>query len=140
MKDKKVRLLFTGKDKLEFRLTKNPLTRPWESPKPTGKALSDAKNDLEREQILKHPSYSESEVVTLKPGINEFKNEEWAEYLYAQLGQPDTGGSVDIGGGRFIDVENKNVLIEVDEKGDEITNHFWPKYRRPVSLGYKKDE
>ena len=136
---KKIRLLYRGKDNLEFRMTSNPITRTYASPKPTGKAVSEAKNDLEREAIRRHPSYSISEVITLKPGINEFTNAEQAEYLFNQLGQSDEGGSVDVGGGRYVNVQNKQILEEVNEEGEVIKDNLWVKYRRPISLNYKQE-
>lgn len=132
-----IKLLYKGKVPLEFRLTEKPVSRPYASPMPTGKALSAAKDDREREEILRHPDYSESRVFTLKPGLNEFKNEEWAEYLYSQLGQPDEGGSVDVGGGRSVRIVNKQILVEVDDKGNEKKDNLWVKYRRPASLNYQ---
>lgn len=124
----------TSKQKFEFRLTKNPVSNPAASPEPTGKRVEDAKDENERRLILKHTNYSESEVVYLRPGINEFKNEEHAEYLYSQLGNPEDGGIVPISANKSYEVVNKNIVLEVDAEGNEIKDHLWLKYRKPIGV------
>ena len=129
-----VRLLNTSEQKFEFRLTKNPVSNPASSPEPTGKRLSDAKDANEAQLISKHPSYSESEVVYLRPGINEFKNEEHAEYFYSQLGNPEDGGIVPISANKSYEVTNRNIVLEVDAEGKEVRDNLWLKYRKPVGV------
>lgn len=122
---------------MEFRLTKNPITKPSQNSKPEGKGLDDLdpqKPDyrVQREKILKHPNYSASELVVLKPGLNKFENNEQAEYLYQMLGNPEVGGYIPHTDGSKEVITNENVLIEVDKDGNEIKDNLFKKYRRQV--------
>lgn len=139
-----IKLKYLGTDKIEFRMTKKPISNRQASPAPTGKKISDLdQNDpnykIEREKILSHPNYSESELVVLKPGINVFENEEHAEYLYEQLGNPEVGGYMTYTDGTQDKVVNKNILIEVDEKGNEVKDNLFKKYRQPLRMAHIKN-
>lgn len=120
----------------KFVFTKNPITAPFQNPQPTGKDLDTLDPDddkLEIQQILKHPNYSPAEEFVLKPGINKIENEEWAEYIYAQLGNPEEAGQF-IPGNPRTNVINKNIILEVDKDGNEIKDHFYRKYRMPAMV------
>jgi len=134
-------LNYKGEDRLEFKMTQHPITNPQESPSPTGKFLSDLdpndpKYKLQKAEILNHPNYSMSETVALKPGINKYENEEHAEYLYKILGNPEVGGVVVFADGEREPIKNRNILFEVDEKGAEIRDHFYKKYRMPIRMAH----
>lgn len=109
-------------------MTEHPITKPFQSPTPTGIKLSDELSSLEYDEIKNHPKYSSSEEVILKPGINEFKNDEQAEYFYSVLGQADNGGVI-YSGNQAVQIQNNNFILEVDEKGNEIKSNLWKKYR-----------
>ncbi|MDP1729384.1 MAG: hypothetical protein Q8L27_04230 [archaeon] len=108
-------------------MTKNPITKPWQSPMPTGKRMQDL-DEREQEEVREHKNYSPSEDIELNPGINEFKNNEHAEYFYFSLGNPDNGGIV-LAGNSAIPIQNKNFVFEVDKNGEEIKENLWVKYR-----------
>lgn len=122
----------------EFRLTNCPINNPQASPMPTGKRLEDLDEKSpryiqQRDEILKHPNYSSSRTIVLEPGINEFKNEEHAEYLYKILGNPDVGGTIPFGIGEKRAIVNKNWLIEVDKDENEVKDNLFLKYRQNVA-------
>lgn len=124
-------------EKLEFRLTKTPISNTQASPSPTGKKIGDldpkaVNYSVEKKAILNHPNYSDNEVITLKPGLNKFENEEHAEYLYKILGNPENGGVVTYSDGTEGRIINKNILIQVDEKGEEVKGELYKKYRQPL--------
>ena len=125
----------TSEKTYEMRMTKNPITNPQQSPRPTGKSLDelDPKSATyvnDKNAILKHPNYSESKVIYLEPGINKFENNEHAEYLYQTLGQPDDAGKEWVGQTQVQATPNHNFVIEVNEKGEEIRTNLWNKYRK----------
>jgi len=121
-----IKLLYEKEKTLEFRLTKNPMTRPQQSPEPLGFKVDDLDpNEPDTaEKISKtknHFNYSETELVLLKKGVNTFENEEHAEYLYYTLGNPVSGGTVPLGHGQVASVENNNVIHEVEEVEEKDT-------------------
>lgn len=134
-----IRLQNLSTKKFEFKLTKNPVKLPQQSPQPTGKLPEDAENSIEKETILNHPYYSECETVIVKPGLNELENDEQAEYIYMTLGNPEEAGSVPLGANRWQEIKNRNIIIEVDEKGKEIRDHFFAKYRNPLGAQTVKE-
>jgi len=116
-------------------MTETPISNPQACPAPTGKFVSDldpAARDykIEKEKILSHPNYSESETIVIKPGINKIENDEQAEYLYKTIGNPEDGGMVTFSDGDSERIINQNVLFEVDEDGKEIKDNFYKKYRQ----------
>lgn len=123
-----IRLLNKSKKTFKFRLTDYPITKPQQSPMPTGKKF-DQLTESEQEKVLKHPDYSKSTEVDLVPGVNEFKNDEWAEYFYKELGQVEEGGFVEFAGGSKYHVVNENIVIEIDKDGKEIRENLFRKYR-----------
>lgn len=132
-----ITLFYKGNKPLSFNLTRNPMTNRRQSPKPEGKGLEDLdpqdpNYQADKQKILKHPQYSPSETVVLKPGLNKFENEEQAAYLYEMLGNPEVGGYIPLSDGSHIEIQNENVLIEVDEKGEEIKDNLFKKFRQPM--------
>lgn len=120
-----IKLIYEGEKTLEFKLTMTPISNPQESPEPLGYSIESldpkaADYKQKRDLTLNHFNYSENETVLLKPGINEFENEEQAEYLYRELGNPVDGGSIPVGGGKTASVVNNNVLHEVEEVEEEV--------------------
>lgn len=135
------RLKYEGTKKFTITMTKTPISNPQASPSPTGVFIdkldpSDPKYLLNKDEILRHANYSESEDVTLKPGINEFENDEQAEYFYKILGNPEEGGTIRVGVNSEVRITNRNILIEVDAKGEEVkgAGSFWEKYRKAKVL------
>lgn len=128
-----------------MRMTNNPITQPQQSPAPTGKRLDSldpkaADYQLEKSKILNHPNYSTSKMVTLEPGLNDFKNEEHAEYFFKQLGNPEDGGVRPMGNKTVKVITNKNFVWEVEavdkpEKGESayktVKGPWFEKYRQP---------
>ena|SRR3990167_2486373 len=137
--------LFNNSDKeFSFTLTEHPITNVRESPTPTGvkiEELDPTKSNYrqKKEEILNHLYYSPTSIVMLRMGVNDFENEEWAEYIYQTLGNPEEGGVIPIGSGSFEKVKNNNFVIEVDENGKEIKDHLWKKYRRPAGVQIHKE-
>lgn len=136
-----VRLKYTGEKKLSFKVTTCPISNPKASPMPTGMSIDeldekDPEFKKKRDAILGNADYAESEDITLKKGINEFENNEQAEYLYRMLGNPEIGGTIPFGVNQEHTVVNGNCLIEVDEKGIEIrgTKSLFDKYRKPSGI------
>ncbi len=130
-----IRLQNTSDKTYEFKMTKNPITNPQQSPRPTGKSLEDldlkAPNYVnQKNEIINHPNYSLSKTIYLEPGINEFENDEHAEYFYATLGQPEDAGLIPVGRTFVKASDNKNFVLEVDDKGKEIKTNLWNKYRK----------
>ncbi len=74
----------------------------------------------ENEQSKKYHIVIKPGEVMAFGGKNEF-NEEQAEYIYQIYGSPVAADEY----GR----KNYNWLLEVNEKGEEILNHFYRKYR-----------
>lgn len=132
-----IRLLNNGKKTYKFNLSKNPVTRPMQSPMPTGIDMNDLDPDKDRaqiEKILKHEHYSLMTEITIVPGINEIRSDEHAEYIYSILGSPEEGGVTILGSGKTREVTNSNFLLEVDKEGNEVRDNFFSKYRNPVGM------
>ena len=123
-----IRLLNLSKKTYKIKMTKHPISRPFESPQPTGKELNDDMDKRKQEEILSHPNYSPANEIVLKPGVNEIENDEQAEYLYMTLGNPEDGG-VTFYGNQAYPVKNENFILEVDKDGNEIKDNLWKKYR-----------
>lgn len=140
-----IKLLYEGEKTLEFKLTMTPISNPQESPEPTGHSVEslDPKAydyNQKKKLILEHPNYSENETVLLRPGINEFENEEQAEYIYRELGNPVDGGSVPVGSGKTASVVNNNVLHEAEEVEEEIEGEvkmILKKVEGPLHIKYR---
>lgn len=139
-----MKLLNTSKETFKIVMTKNPITNPEQSPRPTGIRLSDCdlstpKGLRQKEEILNHPNYSESEEISLKSGVNEFKNEEHAEYFYKTLGQFDYPED---DRARMTKMKNDNIVFEVEEAKEvdgkwefkEIKDNLYKKYRGKPSV------
>ncbi len=131
-----IKLLNTSEQEFVLKMTNKPFSRPEQSPtvrvmdQTSGtlksRKLEDCQNDSERDLVLKHHLYSPSNTVVLKPGINEFENEEHALYLYLTLGNAEHGGK-DLNG---VIVRNNNIVIEVDDDGKEIRDNLYLKANR----------
>ena len=127
----------------KWQMTEHPVTNPQESPRPTGKHLDEldprkANYALEKQKILSHPNYSENEEVVLKPGLNKYENHEHAEWIYREMGAPEDAGTI-LRGGKEIAVRNNNFVLEVNEKGEEIKDNFYPKYREQYAVQMYKE-
>tara|TARA_R100000687_G_C6426707_1_gene153681 strand:- start:496 stop:948 length:453 start_codon:yes stop_codon:yes gene_type:complete len=133
-------LLNKTSEEVTSTLTDHPLTNVQESPNPTHHPdLSDLNKDdpkdkVKMTEITNHPNYSKAEKVTLNPGLNKFKNEEWAEYFYSIIG--GTGFQEKYIGGPEVD----HWIIEADKEGNELKNEessMWKKYRSrvPITIG-----
>ena len=133
-----ITLLNQSDKKYEMRMTNNPVTNPRQSPRPEGFSLEeldpkDPSYQIKKMRIENHPNYSESEVIYLKPGLNKFENEEHAEYFYAQLGNPESGGSIPSGVGQTVPVTNSNFVWETDKEGNPTKGPLFNKYRKTTS-------
>lgn len=121
-----------GTQKFELRVTKAPLSDPTMAPEPN--LIRDPKDP--RKKIPNPALYIDADIITLYPGkVTKFGegtpyNEEQGEYLYQMLGNPENGGN--LGGVR---VTNRNIIIEVNDKGEEIKDHLFKKYRVPATIG-----
>lgn len=131
-----IKLFYEG-EPIEIKMTANPITNPKQSPQPLGYLISDldpkaSDYNVKKMAVLNHPDYSEAVTVRLEPGVNEFENEEHAEYLYKTLGNPEDGGVIPVGVNQTFPVVNKNILHEVDENGNPTKGPLFQKYRKPV--------
>lgn len=122
-----------GTKKYEMRVTKTPLSEPMKAPEPN--LIRDPKDP--RKKIPNPALYIEADTIALHPGKvvkfgeNEPYTEEQGEYLYQVLGQPEDGGTD--GGGKK--VKNKNYIVEVNDKGEEVRDNLFRKYRIPATGG-----
>lgn len=115
---------------IKFTLTEHPITEPWESPNPLGLKLEEldpenGKDRLKLEENKRHPNYCEAEEITVKPGLNEFENEEHAEWVF-QWGGPAYQEQWVNG------PEAEYFIVEADEEGNELPkdqSSFYRKYR-----------
>lgn len=123
-----IRLQNNGEKTFVFDLTANPITRPEQSPQPTGKKISNDMTVAEQKEIREHTNYSKSYRVELAPGINEIENDEQAEYIYQIMGNPESGGDMPVGD-KWLKITNNNFVLEVDDKGKEIKTNLFKKYR-----------
>lgn len=129
-----MKLLNQSKTKYQFTLTKNPITNVRQSPAPMGLTVEELDpGDVDylkkKNEILNHPYYSESEVVYCKPGINDYDNDEQAEYIYKTLGDPEVAEYIPVGAGRTEPLMNKNFVWEVDKDGNPVKGALFQKYR-----------
>ena len=122
----------------KWQMTNHPVTNPQESPMPTGKNLEDLdvkkmNYKMERDAILNHPNYSEAFEVVLRPGLNKYENHEQAEWIYREMGSSEDAGTI-LRGKTEVQIKNNNFVFEVNEKGEEVKDNFYNKYRLPTGV------
>jgi hypothetical protein len=125
-----IRIKNTSDKSLSVRVTRVPLSNPMKSPKPA--MVFDPQHPGEK---IPNPALLTKaddialrggEVVEFKGGDDKEYNLEQGELIYRMFGSPEDGGSTYPGGPR---TKNKNFIIEVNEKGEEIKTNLFKKYR-----------
>lgn len=121
-----IRLKNDSEKTVNFKVTRVPLSASEKSPEPmlvkdpsspTKKIPNPALLTVADDIIIKP-----GEAVEFSGGEEKSYNLEQAKYLYQMLGQPENGGSLYPGGPA---VRNRNFLLEVDEKGNELKDNLY---------------